>query len=80
MFSGAVLASKQRTRTRRFVAGVSPALLDGGHFADPVAIRGEQLVDALNQRAAGRPVRRPDLQGPGFKFGCASFLQNRAFR
>ena len=35
MFSEVVLASEQRTRTRRFVAGVSPALLNGGHFARP---------------------------------------------
>ena len=70
MFSEVVLASEQRTRTRRFVAGVSPALLNGGHFARP------------------RPFAARTSKGPGFKFGCASFLsllsspllQKRAFR
>lgn len=84
MFSEVVLASEQRTRTRRFVAGVSPAFRrrcsTAGISPDPVAIRGEQLVDALNQRAAGRPFAARTSKGPGFKFGCASFLSLLSFR
>jgi len=74
VFSGAVLASEQRTRTRRFVAGVSPAFRrrcsTAGISPDPVAIRGEQLVDALNNRAARRPFAARTSKGPGSSSGA----------
>jgi hypothetical protein len=41
-----------------------------GISLDPVAIRGEQLVDALNKRAARRPFAARTSKGPGSSSGA----------